>query len=55
MKYLALFINIFTDPIVSFKELKKSNDWKISLMPLAVLMLLGAIAVSYTHLRAHET
>ena len=45
MKYLALFINIFTDPIVSFKELKKSNDWKISFMPLVVLMVLGAIGL----------
>ena len=45
MKYLALFINIFTDPTISFQELKKGNDWKISLMPLAVLMILGAIGL----------
>ena len=45
MKYLALFINIFTDPTVSFQELKKSNDWKISFMPLVVLMVLGAIGL----------
>ena len=45
MKYLALFINIFTDPTISFQELKKGNDWKISLMPLAVLMVLGAIGL----------
>ena len=43
MKYLALFINIFTDPIVSFQELKKTNDWKISFMPFIVLMVLGAV------------
>ena len=45
MKYLALFINIFTDPIVSFQELKKTNDWKTSFMPLIVLMVLGAISL----------
>ena len=45
MKYLALFINIFTDPIVSFQELKKINDWKTSFMPLIVLMLLGAVSL----------
>ena len=45
MKYLALFINIFTDPIVSFQELKKTNDWKTSFMPLIVLMLLGAVSL----------
>tara|TARA_B100000953_G_scaffold238160_1_gene199639 strand:- start:338 stop:1045 length:708 start_codon:yes stop_codon:yes gene_type:complete len=45
MKYLALFINIFTDPIISFQELKKTNDWKTSFMPLIVLMLLGAVSL----------
>ena len=45
MKYLALFINIFTDPIVSFQELKKTNDWKTSFMPLIVLMVLGAVSL----------
>ena len=45
MKYLALFINIFTDPTISFQELKKSNDSKISLMPFIVLMVLGAIGL----------
>ena len=45
MKYLALFINIFTDPIISFQELKKANDWKISFMPLIVLMVLGAVSL----------
>ena len=45
MKYLALFINIFTDPIVSFQELKKINDWKTSFMPLIVLMFLGAVSL----------
>ena len=45
MNYLALFINIFTDPIVSFQELKKINDWKTSFMPLIVLMLLGAVSL----------
>ncbi|MAM64084.1 MAG: hypothetical protein CMF92_00520, partial [Candidatus Marinimicrobia bacterium] len=45
MKYFALFINIFTDPIVSFQELKKTNDWKISFMPLIVLMVLGAVSL----------
>ena len=45
MKYLALFIILFTDSTISFQELKKGNDWKISLMPLAVLMVLGAIGL----------
>ena len=49
MKYLALFINIFTDPIISFQELKKTNDWKTSFMPFIVLMVLGAVYYLLLH------
>tara|TARA_B110000438_G_scaffold61586_1_gene61880 strand:- start:1238 stop:1945 length:708 start_codon:yes stop_codon:yes gene_type:complete len=45
MNFLVLFINTFTDPIVSFQEIKKKNNWKTSYMPLIVLMLLGAMGL----------
>ena len=40
-----MFVNIFTDPAIVFEELKKTNYWKLSLMPLIILMVLGAVSL----------
>ena len=45
MKFFAMFVNIFTDPAIVFEELKKTNNWKLSLMPLIILMVLGAVSL----------
>ena len=45
MKYLALFINTFTDPSKTFKDLKKVNNWQYFAMPIIILMLLGLISL----------
>ena len=45
MKFFAMFVNIFTDPAIVFEELKKTNNWKLSLMPLIILMALWAVSL----------
>ena len=46
MQLLASFINTFTDPEIVFNELKKKNNWQTCAMPLAALMVVGAISLA---------